>query len=102
MKRKWFSLSPLLLFLVLYLATSLIAGDFYKVPISVAFLVSAVYAIAISPGSLADRIETFSKGAGSTQMMLMLWISDMIISLRWLMTLRLREVTALILSSPRT
>ena len=74
MKRKWFSLSPLLLFLVLYLATSLIAGDFYKVPISVAFLVSAVYAIAISPGSLADRIETFSKGAGSTQMMLMLWI----------------------------
>lgn len=74
MKRKWFSLSPLLLFLVLYLVTSLIAGDFYKVPISVAFLVSAVYAIAVSTGSLADRIETFSKGAGSSQIMLMLWI----------------------------
>ncbi len=74
MKRKWFSLSPLLLFLVLYLVTSLIAGDFYKVPISVAFLISAVYAVAVSRGSLADRIDTFSKGAGSSQMMLMLWI----------------------------
>ena len=74
MKRKWFSLTPLILFLVLYLATSIIAGDFYKVPISVAFLVSAIYAIAVSRGSLADRIDTFSKGAGSSQMMLMLWI----------------------------
>ena len=68
------ALSPLMLFLVLYLATSIIVGDFYKVPITVAFLVSSVYAVAITHGKIADRIEVFSKSAGSKNMMLMLWI----------------------------
>ena len=70
----WLALSPLIVFLILYLATSIIANDFYKVPITVAFLVSSIYAVAISKGSLSKRIETFSKGAGSRNMMLMLWI----------------------------
>lgn len=68
------SLSPLLLFLVLYLGVSIIAGDFYKVPVTVAFLVSSVYAIAIAPGSLNQRIEQYSKGAGSPTVLLMVWI----------------------------
>lgn len=51
------------------------AGDFYKVPISVAFLVTSVYAVAIARGlSLAERITIFSRGAGQPNMMLMLWI----------------------------
>ena len=37
------ALSPLIVFLVLYLVTSIVAQDFYKVPIAVAFLVSSVY-----------------------------------------------------------
>ncbi|HCY70779.1 MAG TPA: sodium:proton antiporter, partial [Bacteroides cellulosilyticus] len=39
-KRKggWWALSPLAVFLCLYLVTSLIVNDFYKVPITVAFL----------------------------------------------------------------
>lgn len=64
-----------MLFIGLYLVTSLIAGDFYKVPITVAFLFSSIYAIAISGGyTLQRRIEAFSRGAGTQNMMLMLWI----------------------------
>lgn len=68
-------MSPLGVFVILYLVTSIIAGDFYKVPITVAFMISSIYAIAIAKGRpLKERIEIFSKGAGSSQMMLMIWI----------------------------
>lgn len=69
------ALSPLLVFLLLYLVTSIIAQDFYKVPIVVAFLISCIYAILITNGTkLDERIRTFSKGAGNPNMMLMIWI----------------------------
>lgn len=69
------ALSPLLVFVVLYLVTSIIAGDFYKVPITVAFMLSSIFAVAVSGGlPLRQRVRTFSKGAGSDNMMLMLWI----------------------------
>ena len=59
----------------MYLVTSIVAGDFYKVPITVAFMASSVYAVIISRGrTLRQRIDIFSRGAGSEQMMLMLWI----------------------------
>ena len=68
------SLSPLLLFLLLYLGVSLWAGDFYKVPVTVAFLVSSIYAIALSKGSLQERITRYSQGAGAPTVLLMVWI----------------------------
>lgn len=75
MKKGLIALSPLLVFVVLYLVTSIIAGDFYKVPITVAFMVSSIFAVAIGTGQpLKSRIETFSRGAGTGNMMLMLWI----------------------------
>ena len=58
-KRKggWWALSPLAVFLCLYLVTSLIVNDFYKVPITVAFLLSSCYAIALTRGlSLEKRV----------------------------------------------
>jgi Na+/H+ antiporter NhaC len=62
-------------FVILYLVTSIIAGDFYKVPITVAFMVSSIYAIIIHRGRpLKERIDTFSRGAATGQMMLMIWI----------------------------
>lgn len=74
-KKGLFALSPLLVFITLYLVTSIIAGDFYKVPIVVAFMVASIYAIAISGGfPLANRISTYSRGASTDNMMLMLWI----------------------------
>lgn len=69
------ALSPLLVFLLLYLVTSIIANDFYKVPIIVAFLISCIYAImTIRNIKLENRIKIFSKGAGNPNMMLMIWI----------------------------
>lgn len=74
-KKGLIALSPLLVFVALYLVTSIIAGDFYKVPITVAFMLSSIFAVAVSGGlPLRQRIDTFSKGAGSGNMMLMLWI----------------------------
>lgn len=63
-----------MVFLFLYLVTSIIVGDFYKVPVTVAFLVAAVYAIVITPGTIGERVELFSRGAGEKNIMLMLWI----------------------------
>jgi Na+/H+ antiporter NhaC len=68
------ALSPLLVFVVLYLVTSIIARDFYKVPITVAFLASSIYAIAITKGKLIRRVNVFSQGAATAEMMLMIWI----------------------------
>lgn len=69
------ALSPLFLFLALYLGISLAAGDFYKVPVTVAFLMAAAYAIAIYRGrSISERIQTFSRGASQSNVMLMVWI----------------------------
>ena len=74
-KRGFFALSPLMLFIVLYLVTSIIAGDFYKVPITVAFMIASIYAVAITGGyTMSKRIDAFSRGAGTHNMMLMLWI----------------------------
>ena len=44
------ALTPLLVFLVSYLSVSLLAGDFYKMPISVAFVAASVYAVALMRG----------------------------------------------------
>lgn len=68
------ALSPIFVFLTLYLATSVIMQDFYKMPIIVAFLASAAYTILISPGALEKRIENYCKGAGNNTMMLMILI----------------------------
>ena len=75
MKKGIIALSPIIVFILFYLVTSIIAGDFYKIPITVAFLVSSIYAIAIFSGRpLAQRISSYSRGAASEQMMLMIWI----------------------------
>ena len=64
-----------MVFVLFYLVTSIIAGDFYKIPITVAFLVSSCYAIIISGSKpLMQRINTYSRGAATEQMMLMIWI----------------------------
>ena len=75
MRKGLIALSPLMVFVAFYLITSIIAGDFYKIPITVAFMVSSIYAIIISGGRpLMSRINAFSRGAATEQMMLMIWI----------------------------
>lgn len=69
------ALSPILVFLVVYLATSILAGDFYAMPITVAFVVAAAYSVALIRGKkLEERVEIFSKGAMDSTTMLMIWI----------------------------
>lgn len=68
-------MSPLIVFITLYVTTSIVAGDFYKVPVTVAFMASSVFAIATCGGfPLAKRINVYSRGASSDNLMLMLWI----------------------------
>ncbi len=74
-KKGLFALSPLFVFIIVYLVGSLIAGDFYKIPLTVAFLIASIYAIAISEGStLVGRIQHFTRGASTSNLILMLWI----------------------------
>ncbi len=68
------ALSPLIFFVVVYLAAGIVAGDFYKVPITVAFTLTSVFAIAVGKGKLSERIETFGRGAAHKNIMLMIWI----------------------------
>ncbi len=74
-KPSLWALSPLLVFLCLYLVTSIIVDDFYKIPITVAFMVSSVYAVCITKGlSLNERMLQYSIGAANKNIMLMIWI----------------------------
>ena len=70
----WLALSPLAVFLLTYLVTSIVCGDFYKVPIASAFLLASVYAVLITQGKISERIGIFSSGAGNKNVLLMIWI----------------------------
>ncbi len=69
------SLSPVVLFLLLYLAVSAVIGDFYKIPIAVALAAACIWSIAVFRGrSLTERIEVFSRSAGHSDILYMVWI----------------------------
>lgn len=71
----FWALTPLILFLALYLGSSILLQDFYKVPIAIAFLIASIYAIAITRGEkLEERIQIFCHGAGNHNIILMVWI----------------------------
>ena len=75
MKPNFWALTPLIIFLSIYLVASVIMGDFYKMPITVAFLVASIVAVATSSGGrLHKRIDLFCKGAANSNIMLMVWI----------------------------
>jgi Na+/H+ antiporter NhaC len=69
------ALSPAIVFLTLYVVVSLIIGDFYVMPITVALIAASAWGIAIFRGkTLTERIETFSKAAGHSNILYMVWI----------------------------
>lgn len=77
------ALSPLFLLLALIAAVIVMSLTDVSVdgksvpvmPLTVAFLIASVYAIAISGGMpLTKRIDTYSRGAGASDLLLMLWI----------------------------
>ena len=69
------ALSPLFVFLLMYLVLSVILGDFYKVPLSVAFIVASLWGVATMRGvPLRRRIDIFSGGAANKDIIYMVWI----------------------------
>lgn len=77
MKRGLLALSPIAVLIGVYLAMSLASGDFYRISISVAFVVAAVFAVAILRSvsrSLQERVAIFSEGASDSNIMYMIWI----------------------------
>ena len=77
MKKGLIALSPIVVLLAVYLIMSLASGDFYRISISVAFVVAAVYAVATLRGisrSLQERVAVFSEGASDKNILYMIWI----------------------------
>ena len=74
-KKGLVALTPLMVMLVVFGVGSLIAGDFYRIPISLAFLVATIYALFIAPEkNLIKNVDRFSQGAGSPRILYMIWI----------------------------
>ena len=69
-----YKLSPLILFLLLYLGTSILLRDFYSVPIAVAFLLSAIYSLIATSGTFKERLTAFTGGMADSTVGLMLLI----------------------------
>ena len=70
----WLALSPLLVFLAVYVVSSIVAHDFYKVPVAAAFIIASAYALILTPGKTDDKLSIFSEGAGNKNVLLMIWI----------------------------
>ena len=69
------ALSPLVVFLGLYVVISLIIGDFYKIPLTVALLVASLWALTVYRGvPFPERIEAFAIEAGNSNVLYMVWI----------------------------
>lgn len=78
-KKGLLALSPLFLLIVLIVAFTVYSVDASRkdtnLSLTVAFMISSIYAIAISGGMpIKSRVDTYSKGAGANNLMLMLWI----------------------------
>ncbi|WP_050606464.1 Na+/H+ antiporter NhaC family protein [Clostridium niameyense] len=66
------ALIPLLVFLVLYVIIGIISKDFYAVPMSVPFLISAMFALLMNrKESINKKLDVFCKGAGNQNIILM-------------------------------
>lgn len=69
------ALIPLGVFLLVYLGTSIVAKDFYAVSVIVPFLAAAVTALIMNRKIKFDeKVEIFCKGAGNTNILLMIII----------------------------
>jgi Na+/H+ antiporter NhaC len=74
-KGNLFALFPFVVFLVLFIGAGVVTGDFYKFPVIVAILIAASISLMMNPKeSLTKKVEVFTKGAGNSDVMLMVLI----------------------------
>lgn len=73
-RRGLLGISPVIIFLLLYVVVSVIRNDFYVMPFSVALIIASAWAVIISKGSIQERLEVFSRAAGHSNIIYMIWI----------------------------
>lgn len=78
-KKGLMALSPLLLLIGLIVLFTIYSADSThketNLSLTVAFMISSIFAVAISGGMpIKKRVDTYSRGAGANNLMLMLWI----------------------------
>jgi Na+/H+ antiporter NhaC len=73
-----FGLTPILLFVVLVVATGIVTNDITSMPILVAFFISAGYGLCLNPKgervSFSEKVSTFCKGGGDKNIILLVLI----------------------------
>ncbi|WP_404455145.1 Na+/H+ antiporter NhaC family protein [Oceanobacillus kapialis] len=71
-KGSLFALLPLFIFVLLFIGTGVISGDFSNMPLNVAVIIAAAFALAMNrKEKLSSKIEIFAKGAGHPNIILM-------------------------------
>lgn len=74
-KGSLWALSPLILFIVLFLGVGIATGDFTIMPLNVAVIVAAIFGLIIhSKVPFNKKVEVFTKGAGHSNILLMVLI----------------------------
>ncbi|MCE5029436.1 Na+/H+ antiporter NhaC family protein [Staphylococcus epidermidis] len=69
------ALIPLLLFVLLFLGVGIISGDFTTMPLNVAITITVIVALLMnSKETFAKKVEVFTKGAGHSNIILMMLI----------------------------
>ncbi|MBN5715126.1 Na+/H+ antiporter NhaC family protein [Staphylococcus aureus] len=74
-KSNAWALFPLLLFVALFLGVGIITGDFTSMPLNVAITITVIVALLMNrKESFAKKVEVFTKGAGHSNIVLMMLI----------------------------
>ena len=69
------ALLPLLLFVLLFLGVGIVSGDFTTMPLNVAITITVIVALLMNrKESFAKKVEVFTKGAGHSNIILMMLI----------------------------
>ncbi|GAA0614383.1 Na+/H+ antiporter NhaC family protein [Virgibacillus siamensis] len=70
-----FALFPFIVFLLLFIGSGLINGDFYKLPVLVAVFIAVLFALFMNRKmAFKDKLDHMTKGAGHPNIMLMVII----------------------------
>lgn len=69
------ALSPLAVFLAVYLLSSILQEDFYKMPLSVAFIIATIWGVLLTKGiTFKEKIKVLSQGAANNDVIYMVWV----------------------------
>ncbi|MBO7406998.1 MAG: Na+/H+ antiporter NhaC family protein, partial [Clostridia bacterium] len=75
MKKGLLALAPIVAMILLLVAFSVYYGGVSNAPLLLIFVLTAIVAVAVTRGlPLKERVAVFSRGAGSPNLLLMVWI----------------------------